>query len=183
MSVVALFGGSFNPPHVAHQMACLWVLETQPVDEVLIVPTWRHAFDKALASFDDRLEMCRLAMAPLGPRVAVSSIERDLGGEASRTFLTLEALAARRPDARFRVVIGSDILPEKEKWYRWSDIERIAPPLVVGRQGYPSAGAARVDIPGVSSTEIRARIERGDSIEGLVPRSVARYIEERGLYR
>ena len=42
MRRVAFFGGSFNPPHVAHQMACLYVLETQPVDAVLVAPTWRH---------------------------------------------------------------------------------------------------------------------------------------------
>src|SRR5262249_5997352 len=38
---LAIFGGSFNPPHVAHQMACLYVLETQPVDHLLCVPAYK----------------------------------------------------------------------------------------------------------------------------------------------
>ena len=42
MPRVAFFGGSFNTPHVAHQMVCLWVLETQPVDEIVVVPTFKQ---------------------------------------------------------------------------------------------------------------------------------------------
>jgi len=64
---VAIYGGSFNPPHVAHQLAALYVLETQPVDELWFVPCFKHPFEKALESFEDRLEMCRRAAAPLGP--------------------------------------------------------------------------------------------------------------------
>ncbi len=181
MPTLALFGGSFNPPHVAHQMACLWVLETCRVDGLLVVPTWRHAFDKALAPWEDRLEMCRLAMAPLGARVEISPIEAELGQEPSRTFATLEALAAQRPGDAFRLVIGADILPEREKWWRWNDIERIAPPIVVGRAGHASHAA--IEIPAVSSTEIRARIAAGADVSGLVPADVLMYITEKGLYR
>ncbi|HKA89152.1 MAG TPA: nicotinate-nicotinamide nucleotide adenylyltransferase, partial [Haliangiales bacterium] len=119
MTTYAVFGGSFNPPHVAHQMACLYVLETEPVDAVMVVPTFRHPFDKHLCPYEHRLEMARLAMAPLGPRVVVSDIERGLGGEASLTLHTLEALAAAHPGIGLRLVIGSDILREREKWYRW----------------------------------------------------------------
>jgi nicotinate-nucleotide adenylyltransferase len=180
--VIAVFGGSFNPPHVAHQLAALYVLETQPVDELLVVPTWRHAFDKALAPFADRLEMCRLAMVPLGPRVQVSSIEEELGGQSSRTIVTLEALAARRPDATFRLIIGADILPEREKWWRWSDIERLAPPIVIGRAGHPG-GEETIELPPVSSTEIRARLADGRPVSALVPRAVLSYVTGRGLYR
>jgi nicotinate-nucleotide adenylyltransferase len=178
---VAVFGGSFNPPHVAHQMVCLYVLETQPVDKLLVVPTYKHAFDKQLAPFDDRLEMCRRAMAPLGPRAEVSDIERELGGEASRTLVTLEALIARHPGWSFRLVIGADILREVEKWYRWSDIEKLAPPIVVGRGGYDKQDG--IELPALSSTEIRARIGRGASPLPLVPRSVAEYIVGKNLYR
>src|SRR5437867_3521350 len=136
MPTLALFGGSFNPPHVAHQMAVLWALETEDVAEVWVVPTFRHPFEKELAPYDDRLEMCRLAMAPLGARVVVSDLERELGGETSRTLVTLEALKARRPDASLRLVIGADIWPEREKWWKWAEVERLAPPLVVRRAGF-----------------------------------------------
>ena len=65
MSVVAIYGGSFNPPHVAHQLISLLVLETVVVDELWWVPTFRHAFGKELALFEDRVAMCRLATTSL----------------------------------------------------------------------------------------------------------------------
>ena len=183
---VAIFGGSFNPPHVAHQLAALVVLETEPVSALWMVPTWRHAFGKSLAPFDDRLAMCRLAARALGPRVQVSDIERELGqaGAAprpSRTHDTLEALRARHPDLGFRLVVGQDILAERDAWHRWDDICRLAPLIVLGRAGTPGAGP--LALPGISSTEIRARVGRGESALPLVPRTVMDYIAQRGLYR
>ena len=77
MPRIALFGGSFNPPHLAHSLVALYVLETAPVDELWITPTFRHAFGKDLASYDDRIAMCELAAAALGPRVRVSRAEED----------------------------------------------------------------------------------------------------------
>jgi nicotinate-nucleotide adenylyltransferase len=184
----AIFGGSFNPPHIAHAMASLWVLETCAVDEVWVVPCFRHAFDKQLADFEDRLEMCRLALAPLGPRVQISTVERDIDrgdGTPSRTLDTLIALGAQHASARFRLVIGADILRERGKWHRWDEVEKLAPPIVVGRQGYvaPPELGALVDMPGISSTEVRSRIAGGEPIDHLVPRAVAEYISRRGLYR
>src|SRR4051812_26752381 len=64
---VAIFGGSFNPPHVGHQLAALWVLETAGVDELWFVPAFVHPFEKALAPFEDRRRMCERAAAALGP--------------------------------------------------------------------------------------------------------------------
>src|SRR5579872_1448859 len=55
---VAVFGGSFNPPHVAHVLACALLLSVQQVDRVLVVPTFRHPFAKSLAAFEERLRMC-----------------------------------------------------------------------------------------------------------------------------
>ena len=178
---IAIFGGSFNPPHVGHQLACLYVLETQPVDHLLCVPTYRHPFDKQLVAYADRLEMCRRMIAPLGLRASVSTIEEELGGEFSRTYNLLQALNLRHPAAELRLVIGADILRERDKWWRWADIEELAPPIVVGRAGFP--GAEGVELPAVSSTDIRARLAAGDSVAGLMPRSVLQYIEQKGLYR
>jgi len=60
---VALLGGSFNPPHVAHLMAAYWALATQGVAEVWLLPAFQHPFGKSLAAFEDRVRMCELAAA------------------------------------------------------------------------------------------------------------------------
>src|SRR5258706_10381140 len=101
MTRIAIFGGSFNPPHVAHQLVALYVLETQPIDELWIVPTYAHPFGKDLAPYDDRIAMCELAVAALGPRAKVSRAEQELvvrpGFVASRTLDLIEYLRERDP--------------------------------------------------------------------------------------
>ena len=185
---IAVFGGSFNPPHVAHVMACVWVAQTQPVDEIWAVPCFHHPFEKRLAPFEDRLEMLRLALAPLGAAVKISAIERDIAaadGTPSRTLDTLEALSLRHPELAWRLVIGADILAERDKWHRWDAIERLAPPIILGRQGYaaPAELGRLVELPAISSTEVRMRLERGEDVAALVPGRVLEYVSRRGLYR
>jgi nicotinate-nucleotide adenylyltransferase len=190
VSTIALFGGSFNPPHVAHQMVALFVVETMPVDALWLVPTWKHPFAKQLADYDDRIAMCERVAAALGPRVGVSRIEEEVarapGFVASRTLDTVRALTARHPGDQFRLVVGADILGETDKWYRWDDLVRLAPLIVIGRAGHPAPPEALVsglEMPEVSSTEVRARLARGESALPLVPRSVMGYIAERRLYQ
>jgi nicotinate-nucleotide adenylyltransferase len=176
---VAFFGGSFNPPHVAHQLVALYVLETAAIDELWLVPCWKHPFDKALAPYEHRLRMCELAAAALGPRARACDIEGRLGGE-SRTLVTIKALRAEHPDLEISLVVGADIEPELPAWYGADELLRTVPRIVVGRGGFAN-GAALV-MPAISSTEVRARLARGEPVESLVPRAVADYIRSHGLY-
>jgi nicotinate-nucleotide adenylyltransferase len=176
---IALFGGSFNPPHVGHQMAALYVLETASVDELWFVPAFRHPFDKPLCSFTDRLRMCELAAAPLGPRARVSDIEATLGG-ASRTLRTVQTLMARHPGDAFSLVIGADLVDQVDTWHGATELRSVISFLVVGRAGHGHTGA--VDIPDISSTEIRTALAAGRSPSGQVPKTVLDYIASRGLY-
>jgi len=179
---IALLGGSFNPPHVAHVMAAWWALATQGVREVWLVPTYRHAFGKALAPFEDRVEMCRRAVLAIrGAHVCTA--EAELAGDplCGRTARTLEHLRQKHPEYRFALVIGADILGETASWYRWDLVQSLARVVVVGRQGV--AGGEGPPLPKVSSTEIRARLARGEPVDGLVPARVLEYVRERGLYR
>ena len=176
---VALFGGSFNPPHVAHQLVGLFVLETQPVDELWLVPCFKHPFDKALAPFEDRLEMCARAAAALGPRARASDCEGRLGGE-SRTLRTVNALRAAHPDTDFSLVVGADLVRELPSWYGAEELQRLVRFIVVGRAGFEGGGGPVM--PGVSSSEVRERLRQGRPANDLVPRSVLDYIRQRKLY-
>jgi nicotinate-nucleotide adenylyltransferase len=180
---IALLGGSFNPPHVGHAMAAWWLLATQPVEEVWLLPTWRHAFGKELAPWEDRLRMCELAIDGLRG-VRVCAAEAELAGDplAGRTARTLEHLHAKHPDRRFALALGTDLLAETDRWYRFDRVRELARIVVIGRQGFAPAPGAPA-LPAVSSSEIRAATARGERIDGLVPSAVARYIVERGLYR
>jgi nicotinate-nucleotide adenylyltransferase len=179
---VAVYGGSFNPPHVAHVLAVAFVLATEDVDRVLVIPTFRHPFAKPLAPYDDRVEMCRRSMGWL-PRVEVSRVEEELGGE-SRTLRTLEHLRDAHPDWTMRLLMGSDLLLEAPRWFRFDAITAIAKPLVVGRVGIDVAGAPPPVLPAISSTDVRAKVAAGrwEELAHLLPRDVLALIRERGLY-
>lgn len=176
---VAIFGGSFDPPHLGHQMACLYVLATQPVDALWIVPTHQHAFGKPLTPFDHRLEMCRRMAEPFGARVVVSDVERVRGG-VSRTADTVRYLLANRPDVRFSLIIGADLLAEVPTWYDGAALPTLVPFIVVGRGGYD--GGEGLAMPAVSSTEVRRRLAAGEPCDHLVPRSVLEYVAAHGLF-
>ena len=185
---VALYGGSFNPPHVAHQLVALYVLETAAVDELWFAPCFQHAFGKPLEAFAERRRMCELASAALGPRARVSDVEREIG-QPSRTLVTVRALQARHPQHQFHLVVGADLLGEIDTWYGAAELRRTVPLLVVGRaSAAPTRDApiwhhAPVIMPAVSSTEIRQALGEGKSVEGLVPRAVLDYIYERRLFQ
>lgn len=176
---VAVYGGSFNPPHLAHQLAMTCVLSTARVDELWMVPTFKHPFDKQLAPFDDRVRMCELAAAPFS-RVRVSRVEQELGGE-SYTLRTMKALSAAHHEHRFALVIGADLVAERERWHGWPELEKLVSFIVVGRQGSPATGG--VELPPISSTMVRQRIARGEPIDTMVAADVSDFIVERGLYR
>jgi nicotinate-nucleotide adenylyltransferase len=180
MTSVAVFGGSFNPPHVAHVLACTLVLTTEDVDRILVVPAFRHPFAKPLAPFEDRVAMCDLAMGWL-PGVEISRVEEQLGGE-SRTLRTLEAIASAHPDWKLRLVIGADIVAEAPRWFAFDEIVRIAPPIVLARAGVSAAGPPL--LPEVSSTQVRDAISRGtwEDVSKRVPRAVLAHIRAGGLY-
>jgi nicotinate-nucleotide adenylyltransferase len=179
---VAVYGGSFDPPHVAHLLAAAWVVSAADVDRIVLVPTFAHALGKEPgADFEHRLAMCA-RIADVVPACTVSDVERSLP-QPSRTLHTLEALRARDPESTYRLVVGADIATQTHRWHRWDAIVALAAPLWLGREGYERPVGAVLDFPRVSSTEIRARLARGEVPTGLVPNAILAYIAVHGLYR
>ncbi len=183
---VAIFGGSFNPPHVAHLLAATWVLSTRPVDQVWFVPVGQHAFGKVLESFEHRRRMLELATAPIRAESAVCDVEQRLGGP-NRTIDTLQHLQREHPEARFSLIIGADILTERHAWKSWDVLERDFGFHVLGRQGYPTPPGygAEVVLPDVSSTTLRQKLRDRD-LDGCrcrIDLDVLDYIEAHALYR
>lgn len=184
---VAVYGGSFNPPHVAHVLSAAYLTAFFELDKVLCVPVFEHAFSKDLAPFEDRAGLAELALGWL-PGVEISRIEASLP-RPSYTLETLRELARVHPDWQLRLVIGSDVLFERDKWRGFDEIEKLAPPIVLGRVGFAHPDAPLAVLPDVSSTHVRELLRRPPSPEterelgALVPPSVLAYVREHGLYR
>ncbi len=180
--IYGFFGGSFDPPHMSHVLACLWALETGLVERILLVPCAQHALGKEIqASFEDRMEMCRRAVRRLDRWVEVLDIEGHRQ-EVSYTIDTLNELHKERPGAEWRLVIGSDILEESSRWKAWDQVERLAPPLVVPRLTGQGGSEAGGDLRALSSSELRRRLAAADLPPGVLPAGVLAYIRERKLY-
>lgn len=167
---VAIYGGSFNPPHVGHALVAAWLGWTRRVDEVWLLPTYAHAFDKPLAPWATRLRACEALARVVGPHVRVEPIEAHLP-TPSYTWRTLDALSERHPGHRLHLVIGADVLGQTRSWRDWERIEARFAPIVVGRAGYPPVDGAPT-FPEVSSTEVRARMAAGLPVDHLVPAEV-----------
>jgi nicotinate-nucleotide adenylyltransferase len=178
MTTWAIFGGSFDPPHVGHVLAASWVLSTHDVDALVVVPVFAHPFGKDMTPYPHRRRMCELAFSTLS-RAHVSDIEARLGG-ASYTVRTLEAL---RSEASLRLIVGTDIIDDIPRWKEGHRIAELAPLIVVGRGGHDDGLPREVVMPEISSTEVRTRLREGRSCEGLVPRAVLAHIDRYQLYR
>lgn len=182
---IAILGGSFNPPHVAHLLAATWTLAARPIDAVWFMPVGEHAFGKALEPFEHRAQMTRLMLQPIGAMAQVTDVEQRLGGP-NRTIDTLQHLQAEHPEHRFSLIIGADILAERHAWKAWDVLESDFGFHILGREGHPMPDGygAEVVLPAVSSTDIRALLAEGNTrgCDGLLPAKVLQYIQQHRLY-
>lgn len=148
------------------------------------------------ASNGDRVEMLRLAIEGESAW-RVCTLEVDRGG-MSYTIDTLRQLREGLPNAELYFLIGSDALRDIARWKEPHEIFRLATPLVVQRAGAEPPDLAAlaplctlatqpklIELPAVdvSSSDVRARLAAGESLDGLTPSSVVEYIGAKQLYR
>ena len=177
-SIRALYGGSFDPPHFGHQFLIHYLLESGLVDEVRIIPCNDHPLGKKLSSFPDRASWCEALVKPFGGRAVVDTVEAELP-IPSFSYQTAEALAASFPDDQLYWVIGADAAAQLDQWMESQRLMAVAPLIVVGRQGeHEHPDQLPLAMPNISSSEIRDRLARGQSISGLVPKRVSAILEK-----
>lgn len=200
---LAIYGGTFSPPHKGHLRAAEVLLDALAPDRLLVIPT-NLPPHKAVSPSDSpihRLEMARLCFSDL-PNTEVSDLEIRRTGK-SYTVDTLEALTAPGRDLYF--LCGTDMLLTFESWYRFRDIFALTT-LVFERRERDATlnddvtnaveryrrdyGARIIELPidpiVLSSTEVRAAIRSGaprERITEMIPDSVADYIDLHGLYK
>ena len=186
---VGVFGGTFDPPHIAHVVLAAAAIEQLDLDELIVtvagVP-WQKVGDRSVSPADVRLAMASAAFAPVDD-VVVSDIEVRRSGN-SYTIDTLESLDS--PNTDLVLLLGSDAAQGLDTWERHDEIAERSTIAVFPRRGYESAvppeGFAYqlLDLPGmeISSTDIRNRAASARPIVGLVPEAVRRIVFEHRLY-
>ena len=185
---IAIFGGTFDPPHFGHLALAEWARVELALDRVWFVPAGvpPHKRGAAGTAARHRLAMTRLATRG-NPGFRVSPLECRRSGP-SYTVDTVRAFARAHPGARLHLLMGADTWATFKTWREPGAIARAARLVVALRPGSRRASARRVAWlanPGldVSSSALRARAARGRSLRYLVPDAVARYIARHRLYR
>lgn len=186
VSRIGVLGGTFDPIHFGHLAAGSEVHAALGLDLTLVVPTATQPFKDGGTDARHRLEMCRLAIES-DERFQVSDVDVARGG-VTYTVDTLEDLHREYPEAELFFITGADSLATLPRWRDPARIEELCTLVGVTRPGHSltSAEAARtvVEVPSldVSSTDVRWRVASGAPIRYLVPRRVADYIRDHGLY-
>lgn len=196
---VALFGGTFDPPHMGHVSAVKTALLTLEPDKLLWMPARGapHKTHPASAAPEQRLAMSRLAAESLGERVAVSDYEMQPEVSAY-TADTMEWLRTQEPDAELWLIVGQDMLLTLDQWYLAPKLLAMCHVAALSRAGGQDASvaAAAESLQArfqtqvrplehtpleVSSTQLRDALKRGQG-QALLPAPVWDYIRERNLY-
>jgi nicotinate-nucleotide adenylyltransferase len=144
MRKIAIYGGSFDPPHLGHTAVVTQLLLNEPsVTEVLVVPCFEHAEKKTLSPFFDRMVMCKLAFDSL-PLTTVSSVESEVPG-AHLSHRVVRHLRAQPSyaGAEFLFLLGSDLRDSAPRWEGWKELCEVATPHFVNRIGDVSSSAIR----------------------------------------
>lgn len=194
---VGVLGGTFNPPHAGHLACARAARVALGLDVVLLVPAAQPPHKEVASDpgAEVRFELCRAASAG-EPYLQASRAELDRPGP-SYTVDTLRAMHRERPDAELTLVVGGDMAADLPTWREPEVVLGLARLAVAERTGSGRALVAKrlaslagedqvsyLDMPpvDVSSSLVRDRVARGESIDELVPDGVARLIAERGLY-
>lgn len=186
MTKTGIYGGSFNPIHNGHLAIARQMLTKAGLDEVWLMVSPQNPLKSADGLLDDdkRLLMARTALQ--GERhIAASDYEFRLP-RPSYMWNTLQHLQHDFPDREFTLLIGADNWVVFHRWHRADDIIAHYPIAVYPRTGYPVSAdglppTVRLIDTGlydVSSTQVRQMIARGESIEVLVPESIAAMARE-----
>lgn len=188
---IGIFGGTFNPPHIAHKIAAEYCREELNLDKVVFIPSGNHPLKNSIDA-EHRYNMSVKAFSR-DDNFAVSDIEVKNSGKKSYTVDTLQELKETVfSDSNLILLIGADNLIELHKWKEPHRLFELAEVAVMHRPGYVFTDneneflkkAIIVEIPllEISSTMIRERITNGLSVKYMIDPEVEKYISENELY-
>jgi nicotinate-nucleotide adenylyltransferase len=188
---IGLYGGSFDPVHLGHLLVAQAAREELGLDRLFFIPAAQSPFkpESKPTSGADRLRLLHLALAGK-TWCEIDQQELQRGG-VSYTIDTLRDYHQRFPNTELYYLIGADNAEKLHAWREAGELAQLAQFVVVPRPGQaeipfpkPFRGRTLKGFPlGVSSSQIRARVEAREPIDHLVPATVAEAIGNLGLYQ
>lgn len=191
MSVIALFGGTFNPFHIGHYEILCSLCEKEWIDNVFIMPDNLppHKNCDFLASDEDRINMCKLASEDFR-KSQVCLIEFEREGK-SYSIDTVISLKKRYPDDEFYFVCGADMISTLDKWNSWSRLINEVNFIAFSREGYDQFEfhvdrmrnlGAKITVMTEKITEISSSELRKNLSKDMIPKKIYQYLVSRKIY-
>jgi len=196
---LGIMGGTFDPIHYGHLVAAEMARAEFKLSKVLFIPTGTppHKDRKDISAAEMRYEMVKLAIQD-NPAFDISRVEIEREGP-SYTVETLRVLRRDWPDHELYFITGSDALLEIFSWREAEEIFRLVQYIGAARPGFDASDfflkvqqehpetqgkIHYLEVPAlaISSTDIRARVRRGEPIRYLLPETVRLYLEQHRLY-
>lgn len=197
MEKIAVYGGSFDPPHNGHKLLAENLSRFCGADRVIVIPAAVSPFKSGgSASGEHRLNMCKLLFD--APLFQVSDIEIKRGGK-SYTIDTLTEIKKLYPDAQLYLFMGDDMLLSFNKWYKFDEILKLCKIVAACRTqkqdkltlmeeyaceflgGESNVLLCPYEPFEISSTKVRENLKKG-VYEGISPK-VYDYIISKELYK
>ncbi len=196
---LGVLGGTFDPIHLGHLAAAEAARAALALDRVLFVPAgdpWLKA-GATISPGEHRLAMVRAAIEGFEAYEA-SSVEVDRPGPTYTEVTLAQLQDTYGPATELHFIVGADTVNDLARWHSPAEVLARCTLVVMGRpaQGEfdlstldriaPGAAARAVAVDldmEVSATEIRRRAAAGESLAGLVPEAVERYVQEHQLYK
>lgn len=192
MKRIGIFGGTFNPPHIAHSIVAESVRAQLILDKIIFIPSGNPPLKESIPA-EDRLAMANLAFGD-DINFEVSDIEiRDIT-EKSYTVNTLRKLRIKYEGERIKLflIIGADNLLDLPRWKDPEQLFQLAEIVVINRPGFDPKNSKQefyekakfIDVPylEISSSMIREYVKIGRPVKYLVTKEVEEYIEDNKLY-
>ncbi len=209
---IAVFGGTFNPPHNGHLQLVQKIIHDQIADHVLFIPAFRPPHKPGIpsVSFKDRMAMVQLMASSLNKKAgadlfSVSNIEEKRTDSLSYTYDTMIELDKQYPDCTLVLLIGGDSLLHLHTWYmpeklieNWKILTYprgnifTSPETLLKKlkKNWSEKIASllfqsilTVDVCNISSTEIRNVLQNKGNLSNSLEPCVHKYIKEKGLYQ
>lgn len=199
MKKIGIMGGTFNPIHIGHLLLAQWAKDTENLDEIWFIPTG-CSYMKAgqgILPPKERFEMTCLAISG---NSSMKALDMEINRQGyTYTYETLEELHQKYPEYHFHFIFGADCLFTIEEW-KYPERIFANSSIIAALRGdatIEEMERKRKDLQDkyqadikllpflqleISSTTIRERVRKGQSIRYLVPDAVISYIEEKGFY-
>jgi len=185
---IGILGGSFNPIHTGHLLLAEQAKQQLGLEKVLFIPANLSPLKgtRALAKAHQRYRMAVLATKS-NPGFAVSKIELTRGGR-SYSFETMARLKQIFADCDLFFLVGSDFIKQRANWKNIEQLSLACRFIIGQRPGFTFKKLPKrmrritINAVDISSTQIRQRIRKAQSIRYLVPEPVRKYILKNKLY-